>query len=1465
MPAGSGLDPVVQPFDAEIAKYVAKIGEMRREYAALVGDVKPIKIDADTSAAMAKIGALKAELGSLGDKTVTVTVKYVTVGDKPGAGIGLGADHAAMIRELRDISASMDQATTSLGNMESHLTSIRRDVADSSADLMMQTQVLRDNADAHNAAAVAVGALAAARRGSGGGGGWAAAGAAAGAGGGGGGGGGAFAGGLAGTIFGGALPTLQVAHMATMLTMEIASQVIPAVVAAGAAAAVGYQGGQAAYTRGQGIYAAGEALGGAYGQTPGNLFGMGAGYQIAQNQATGGVYGIIGNLMRMASGGTGQGGILGPGGMGVQTVAMIDRGIANMVSNGRMAQLNAALGGGTGALRGIGDIGANIGDTLLNLAPNLPGMGGLLFGGLKGITGAASYATGHIPGPLLGAGLAAEAGYRWGGPILGGGKLPWFLGGRQFGGIAGLAERMGLGTVADAGAGVEGAGLAGFLGGGAAGPVGLAAALTAFTMSQLASTMPTSQMRQIAGLQGGISSSFGASSLGPITKALYQAGLMTTGAPSSGLAASMAQNIPAMETSSQVARFGPQGGMGLPPGAVITNAVTGFAQQLGQMTASAPAAQQALASLGVKGATLTQAMDYMTMAMISPKDVGAGGVLDKTAMSQLAGFVKTYSLMGSGGQTNASAILSASSADYVMAAPQMKSLSQINSALDSVTSIMTGGAANASALFQAGAAAPPHMARALAQGPFTTAGAAAWQAFTNPQTGIMAASQANMDQLRTFMTIGGLSGAQAGQLGAFELKQSVMPFASQSPMALAMLQQQAMQAGVPGVAMGQSYAATQKAINAHAGTMKQANQLLTQGTQAAANIPGVADFLNPNANISPLQSALYAQMAQSAMTAAQHPTQANVSALQSSLSMSGVKPGQMQVGVDAILKNLHVPAGLTAEINGKLKVPSVAPAKGVVNFDSHLPAVAQQHAKGVVNFDSHLPAVAQQHASGIVNYTNRVPAPPSPVGHGVIIYTAQMAGAPGGARLIGGQSGFKVPGFGGGDIWGPAMLEPGELVVPKGMVAAGAVDHLRGRIPGFQSGGVIGVPDLPGLGVGFRVAMEQVAQELLTAMQQALGSVASSARGGGGGGLIFGGLQSLTGGPPPHGIAGSPPVPVHIASVGPAAIAASGGGFPGAPLPMPAAASKIFDAFEKTFKSMGNPWGKLASQILTGLEDGVKNAPKETAAMAQALVSKVTTEIAFGKNLASSLVSGLGLGSMAVAPVMTTAQGKPSQYYLDQQSLAGGGPPLSVQQQMGDYLQAEKSFGGDIGKLTKGGLSKGILSQLLAAGPIQGDALAQSILGGAGRDQGRQPAVQADPGGIHRPRRPGHARHVRDAERHGGRRAARQDRPGRGARERRSGAGSHQRHPRQDGDHPGQGRNARRRVRGRGRRRRRDQPEPRAGQVHRRPGPGRDAEAGQEKPPDRAHLAGLRLVVLVSPSSSRTEVAAVCPSPSRSR
>ncbi|HEY2267708.1 MAG TPA: hypothetical protein VGI96_34155, partial [Streptosporangiaceae bacterium] len=59
---------------------------------------------------------------------------------------------------------------------------------------------------------------------------------------------------------------------------------------------------------------------------------------------------------------------------------------------------------------------------------------------------------------------------------------------------------------------------------------------------------------------------------------------------------------------------------------------------------------------------------------------------------------------------------------------------------------------------------------------------------------------------------------------------------------------------------------------------------------------------------------------------------------------------------------------------------------------------------------------------------------------------------------LGGMIGGGVP----GRDSVPIMAMPGELVVPAGMVRAGAVDHLRGALPGFASGGLIGGGSLAG-------------------------------------------------------------------------------------------------------------------------------------------------------------------------------------------------------------------------------------------------------------------------------------------------------------------------------------------------------------------------------------------------------------------
>src|SRR6185312_5908332 len=51
---------------------------------------------------------------------------------------------------------------------------------------------------------------------------------------------------------------------------------------------------------------------------------------------------------------------------------------------------------------------------------------------------------------------------------------------------------------------------------------------------------------------------------------------------------------------------------------------------------------------------------------------------------------------------------------------------------------------------------------------------------------------------------------------------------------------------------------------------------------------------------------------------------------------------------------------------------------------------------------------------------------------------------------------------------------------------------------------------------------------------------------------------------------------------------------------------------------------------------------------------------------------------------------------------------------MQSYLGSIRSFTGDVRTLRKQHLAGGIMSQLIAAGPVQGDLLAQSILQGGG-------------------------------------------------------------------------------------------------------------------------------------------------------
>ena len=130
--------------DKEVLAGIREIGTALKS----LPDSRRISIElAGADEAIRQVTELKGALDSLGDRKVSIS-----------------GDNGLMLRELRDISASMDMVTTSMGYMEEHLAAIRRNAGDSATALAAQTQALRDNADAHNAAASAAAAHAAAQR-----------------------------------------------------------------------------------------------------------------------------------------------------------------------------------------------------------------------------------------------------------------------------------------------------------------------------------------------------------------------------------------------------------------------------------------------------------------------------------------------------------------------------------------------------------------------------------------------------------------------------------------------------------------------------------------------------------------------------------------------------------------------------------------------------------------------------------------------------------------------------------------------------------------------------------------------------------------------------------------------------------------------------------------------------------------------------------------------------------------------------------------------------------------------------------------------------------------------------------------------------------------------------------------------------------------------------------------------------
>ena len=1284
-----GLPGVSQEFTADASGYVAAIQVMigqNRDLIKSIGEVKAamdglgdktVTIDADTSNAIRKIADVKAAMDGLGDKTVTVTVKYLTVGEVPDAG---------------DVERTVVTRYVNVGDPG--------DAGGGFAGVPVRDAA----AQAGDSAAAAYADAWAARMASGGGGSknaiydamnsWGPQGGAGGGfigglvGGRGGGGGGGVdpfaifpagsAGADANAIVGFVKRWWTPVHFAIMGTNEILATAGPALAAAGAAAMVGWQGVEQMQSRYTAISATAESLGPAYGKTLGSYLGTGSALQNYQNLATGGVYELAGagiNLARQGGGAFGQ--------TGLNTIAMLDRGVAdmqiNMQNRGTMGELSGLLGGGTGYLRQFGDIGANLGDIILGLAPHLPGVGGDYISALEGATGGLAGGIGflnqHHLGDALGGLLATEAGWRVGKPMVG-------LAGRGLMGLGGLAGKIpGLGfggmTAADIGdigalTGVdlgEGAlglgaeGLAGMLtGGGAAlgmlgGPEVGGLALSAFAISKLISSMPSSSQRQMDALQQQV---YGKGGFTSPWQAL--GGAVTT---ATGLAASAPggwqSNLPAGQLGIETGRFGPMAGIGPSSRQIYENAANGFAQTMGNLINSGPQLQHALQKAGLKGVSMADAFQIAQNSLLDLSHAfDSHGKLTKTAQQMLTNYVSTIGPMTqSAGGFNA-----AIAAQQIMSTPAMQNLSKVNQAMDSMTTIMTGTNLGASGLSASTAALTPAVTKAL--GSVTSPGsAAAWNTFASSSStapGIITQLQSFNDQMRTNLTLGSSTLKQAQGMTGYEIQQSVQslgPGLKKDPAALAMLMQQAAQQGIGGYYQGgagdaaKNYAALEKSLKRSADSAKQMNADSTAATIKNSQIPTLAKQFVQGTGAD-IQSQQIAKAAQDAMNIKGGINiKANVSDLVSQLRAAGMTGGAaLKQSLDAVLAQAGVSKAQIAKINveltdsgalGKLAQIKAALA-GLPNVTRTVDYNVAQALAG-----AHSAAIAGESVPNIVRYITYVVneiykvtgspggVPYTPAGIAANAPALYTKPAQAGWLVPGYAGGGMVPGFGSGDHV-PALLEPGEAVVPRYLVPLIAPILKSHHVPGFAAGGIVPAGTLAG--VNSQISGEWKILDALYAQKDAGNK----------------GVQSQI-----NEIWKTILDPLY----------------------------KAKDAFTSVSKSAASTAAST------------KAATTAANTLATSIANKFTSAMNYARGVSGAASAGQGFGNTGLLSGVDTTQ-------------------TTVGQYMSDYLTSEKGFTKDLGTLTKGGLNKSLIQQLVAAGPVQGDLLAQSILqqggttGGAG-------------------------------------------------------------------------------------------------------------------------------------------------------
>lgn len=1203
-------------------------------------------------------------------------------------------------------------------------------------------------------------------------------------------GGGAFAQGSSGRMFGSVAGFFKrnwnIIHYAIMGTNEILSTLGPAVVAAGAGALVGMQGAEQVIPRVQAVFNASEALGSSLGISAGQAWGIKSSpLQTAQNLATGSAFELTGAGVNIAKAGGGAFAQLGS-----NTVSMFDRFAATLTSEfqkGMGTQLAGIVSGGTGYLQQFGDVFGNLGHLFMNLAPNLPGVGGDYLSLLQGATSGASKLTGFLGG-FTGPALSFEAAARLGTPLVGG--VGAALGKVGLGTSARAAVAADVGkvinpatgvVVAKEGEAIAGTGAAGLLGGLSAGTVGLAG-LAAF-MGVKGYTYQTPEQQRLNSIIGNVNQQGIAQGL-PSIIAGMQTAAGATNTPSTGFANTVGQNTPLENWGGGVANMFRDVGHGNMGGAwnQLTRSWHGMFQEVGLAGATPTNTQASQEAMQKLSETMVNSLGTGKQVQdqwksLTGTSVGMGTAFDIATMAQLqlgSAFEKNGKLSAQSKtmianleagyqpmQMNTGQYGSAVAAQTAISGLQHSQVGSVNSAFDSLTQLVTGGTSSAATLFgllggapvthRAGgislSAPPSYKSFAKALTSFTSAGgAAAWNTFSGPQNSLVSSTETQLDWLRQAQTMGALKSGQTTGMSGFLLQQ-LLPMAKQSPAALAQLSSLGQQFGAPQYDTSKSQLQNYKAmagwISKIGDNAKQYNKDMTSGTVALSSIPNDAKQFMQQAG-SGVASAMAQGIATHGATLQNAfmnsivpgkgfslpalekygkflagsgvPKSAAQDMAKYAAGLSGAGPG-LQGMISKQLGNLYAKLKVqadTSQARAQLDALKSKDVKVKVNADGASSLKTLQAQIDALKSKT-VQATAKALGAGAVAALNAEIA--SLHSKEVTITTRMITvggvagisvGIPTGVRAPGMQTGGMVPGKGFGDII-PAMLEPGEAIVPRYLVPLISPILAAHHVPGFggmpqsaashfAAGGIAGGGSGPSLA--------QIDTEIHAAYKK-LDALYARKDGGDLSGAALAKVKS------------------QISSFWKTVLD-----------PLFLQKDKLTGATAKTSKAASDAAKNFTVKVSGDISKEVKNSTAAKA-IASSLVNKIATEMKYAVGVSNAAMYGQGydpsgkgsgiFGNMNVTNPsgLTAAQMTPAgphakgfnakdynAYVAAFAADTTGQPTQSVQDQMKSYLGTEQSFGKDIGKLRKGHLNKAVLSQLIAAGPVQGDALAQSILGG---------------------------------------------------------------------------------------------------------------------------------------------------------